>query len=159
MIETDPADVTAIRARIEQKRESYLNRNADGALDTWLRDPRVCVFDLGTTPQYFGWDALHTTTHEMVAGSEGPFVIDFGTPTVMVSGDLGCSWQILRVQAQQKSGGATDIVVRQTDIWNRVDGRWYIVHEHNSLPMAPGESEKLLSISDETMGEHPAAAR
>ena len=45
--------------------------------------------------------------------------------------------------------------MRQTDIWNKVDGRWYIVHEHNSLPMAEGVSEALLSISDETMGLHP----
>ena len=91
----------------------------------------------------------------MVDASTGPFEIDFGTPTVMASGDLGCSWQILRVIAQQKSGRTTDITVRQTDIWNKVDGRWYIVHEHNSLPMAEGVSEALLSISDETMGLHP----
>lgn len=155
MLKTEQTDIEAIRARIQQKRESYLKRNADGALDVWLKDPRVCVFDLGTTPQYFGWDALYTTTHEMVDGSTGPFEIDFGTPTVMASGDLGCSWQILRVIAQQKSGRTTDITVRQTDIWNKVDGRWYIVHEHNSLPMAEGESEALLSISDETMGLHP----
>ena len=155
MLKTEQTDIEAIRARIQQKRESYLKRNADGALDVWLKDPRVCVFDLGTTPQYFGWDALYTTTHEMVDGSTGPFEIDFGTPTVMASGDLGCSWQILRVIAQQKSGRTTDITVRQTNIWNKVDGRWYIVHEHNSLPMAEGVSEALLSISDETMGLHP----
>lgn len=157
MIDSDQSEVEAIQARIQQKRDSYLARDADGALDTWLKDPRVCVFDLGTTPQYFGWDALYTTTHEMVDGSVGPFDIDFGTPTVIVSGDLGCSWQILRVRTDQKSGTRTDIMVRQTDIWNKVDGRWYIVHEHNSLPMQPGESEALLSISDDTMRQHPAS--
>ena len=144
-----------IKKRILQKRESYLNRNADGALDVWLNSDDICVFDLGATLQYFGFEALKKTTHEMVAGSVGAFEIDFGTPTVLTSDDLGCSWQILRVVAQQKDGRKTDIQVRQTDVWRRVEGRWYIVHEHNSLPMQVGESEKLLSISDETMGAHP----
>lgn len=152
MLQTSLEDIVAIRARIDQKRHSYLNRDADGALDTWLRSDDICVFDLASSLQYFGFDALHATTHGMVDGSEGPFEIDFGEPTVMASGDLACSWQILRVVARQKSGQTTDVRVRQTDVWNRVDGRWYIVHEHNSLPLAPGVSEELLSISEETTG-------
>lgn len=158
MLKSNQADIDAIRARIQKKRDSYLNRDADGAVEIWLKDPNVCVFDLGKTPQYFGWDALHKTMHEMVAGSVGTFDVDFGTPTVMASGDLGCSWQILHVTTEQKSGAKTDIIVRQTDVWNRVDGRWYIVHEHVSLPMAEGEAEQLLSISDETMAQHPTSA-
>ena len=146
-----------IRKRIQQKRDSYLARNADGALDVWLNREDICVFDLGATLQYFGFEALKKTTHEMVAGSVGEFKIDFGSPTVLTSDDLGCSWQILRVVAQQKDGRTTDIQVRQTDVWRLVDGRWYFVHEHNSLPMKEGVSEELLSISDTTMGGHPVS--
>lgn len=154
-MDSNSTSADEIRKRIQQKRDSYLARNADGALDVWLDSAEICVFDLGATLQYFGFEALKKTTHEMVAGSVGAFEIDFGAPTILTSGDLGCSWQILHVMAQQKDGRTTDIRVRQTDVWRRVEGRWYIVHEHNSLPMKEGESEQLLSISDATMGGHP----
>jgi ketosteroid isomerase-like protein len=157
MLKTSAEDVAAIRARIMVKRDAYLRRDADGALDTWLRNEDICVFDLASSLQYHGFDALHATTHGMVDGSEGPFEIDFGEPTVMASGDLACSWQILHVIAHQKSGQTTDIRVRQTDVWNRVDGCWYIVHEHNSLPLAPGVSERMLNISEETTGRPGSA--
>ncbi|MDP9090258.1 MAG: nuclear transport factor 2 family protein [Pseudomonadota bacterium] len=155
MINNDPSEAAAIKARILQKRESYLRCDADGALDVWLKSERICCFDLGAALQYFGYQALHTTTHQMVAGAVGPIDIDFGDPTIMVSSNLACSWQILRVKAAQKGGRVTDIQVRQTDVWNKVDGRWYIVHEHNSLPMQPGAAEAMLSLSDETMSKHP----
>lgn len=39
--------------------------------------------------------------------------------------------------APLKTGGAFEVDVRQTQVWVRHNGKWLILHEHNSVPTAP----------------------
>jgi ketosteroid isomerase-like protein len=44
-----------------------------------------------------------------------------------------------------KDGTQSHVVVRSTDVWRKIDGKWLIVEEHNSVPvdMATGKPDML----------------
>jgi ketosteroid isomerase-like protein len=44
------------------------------------------------------------------------------------------------------SGAAVDMWVRATLDCRRVDGRWLIVHDHESVPFDPGTGRALISL-------------
>jgi ketosteroid isomerase-like protein len=44
-----------------------------------------------------------------------------------------------------KDGKAAHLVVRSTDVWRKINGKWLIVQEHNSFPvdLTTGQADLL----------------
>ena len=148
-------DVEKIRGRIRRKRAAYAARDPQGSYDLFLKSDAVCVYDLCPPPFYHGWDSVKRITEAFVDATEGELDIDSGVPEIMVSGDLACSWSIVRVRTVLKGGHAADITMRQTNIWRRVDGEWFIVHEHNSQPLDAEAMHRLLGFADDVLAAPP----
>lgn len=60
---------------------------------------------------------------------------EVGDVEVAVDGDLGVCWFTYRIHGQLTSGDDVDMRVRATLVCRRADGRWQIVHDHESVPM------------------------
>jgi ketosteroid isomerase-like protein len=154
----DQADVEAIRSRIAEKRVAYAARRPEGSYNLFLNSNDVCVYDLCQPLYYYSWDAVRRITEEFVEATEGPLDVDSGVPEILVSGELAVSWSIVRVRTVLTGGRPVDIQMRQTNAWRRVDGQWFIVHEHNSQPLDHDATQKLLGISKETTEALPTQA-
>jgi ketosteroid isomerase-like protein len=158
---TDSASAKAIRERLLEKGRAYHDRDCPAVMDIYLRSEEICIFDLPPPAQYFGHAAVDKLIGEFIDGAEGPLRIDYMPGQVEASGDLGVSWSLVRIETQLKAGPAIDVIIRQTDVWKRVNGQWYVIHEHNSLPLQEAEANRLFSLDPDTMNtvpvERPAA--
>jgi ketosteroid isomerase-like protein len=56
---------------------------------------------------------------------------------VWKSGDWAWATFTFTARATRRNGDRFEIVGRQSEVFQRVDGRWLIVHEHASVPYAP----------------------
>lgn len=63
---------------------------------------------------------------------------------VTASGDLGFCSFLYHVGGTLKAGGQVDMWVRATLCFRRLDGRWRIVHDHESVPFDPATGLALL---------------
>lgn len=50
--------------------------------------------------------------------------------------DMALTEVIVHGSTAPKAGGQMELDVRQTQVWVKRDGKWQIIHEHNSVPMA-----------------------
>lgn len=77
---------------------------------------------------------------------DGP--IDYTAQDVQVSAsdDLGFCSYLYHVAGTLKSGSLVDMWVRATLCWRRIDGRWRIVHDHESVPFDPATGRAALSL-------------
>jgi ketosteroid isomerase-like protein len=64
--------------------------------------------------------------------------IDILEEEVTVNGDMGIVCTVQKVHIVLKNGDAKNMIVRQTDCFERRDGEWQLIHEHASAP-AGGE--------------------
>ena len=64
--------------------------------------------------------------------------IDILETDTVVNGDMGMVCTVQRVNVVLKSGTAKQMLVRETDCFERRDGRWQLIHQHASVP-AGGE--------------------
>lgn len=64
--------------------------------------------------------------------------IDILEEEVALNGDMGIVCTVQKVHIVLKNGDAKNMVVRQTDCFERRDGEWQLIHEHASAP-AGGE--------------------
>jgi ketosteroid isomerase-like protein len=53
---------------------------------------------------------------------------------VMLNGDMGIVCTVQRVNIVLNNGTAKQMVVRETDCFERRDGKWQLIHQHASAP-------------------------
>ena len=62
-------------------------------------------------------------------------------------GDLGFCSFLYRVSGTLAAGDEVDMWVRATLCCRRIDGRWLIVHDHESVPFDPAGGQALTSLA------------
>ncbi|MHB1534296.1 MAG: YybH family protein [Acidimicrobiales bacterium] len=79
-------------------------------------------------------------------GYDGP--IDYSAHDVQVSaqGDLGFCSFLYHVGGTLKTGDQVNMWVRATLCCRRIDGRWRIMHDHESVPFNPATGQALISL-------------
>jgi uncharacterized protein (TIGR02246 family) len=65
---------------------------------------------------------------------------------VTVDGDVGFCSFLYHVTGVLKAGGEVDMWVRATLGCQRIDGQWFIVHDHESVPFDAATGEALTSL-------------
>ncbi len=77
---------------------------------------------------------------------DGP--IDYAVHDVQVSaqGDLGFCSFLYHVGGSLKTGDQVNMWVRATLCCRRIDERWRIVHDHESVPFDPATGQALISL-------------
>ena len=76
---------------------------------------------------------------------DGPVTSRLDDPTVLVSGDLAVAHGLAHMQGVKTGDGPLALWFRQTVVLERRGGRWTIVHEHSSVPMAMDGSGRALT--------------
>jgi uncharacterized protein (TIGR02246 family) len=107
----------------------------------------VITFDVLPPLNSRGSQATLEHLHEwFFDGYDGP--IDYSTHDVQVSaqGDLGFCSFLYHVGGTLKTGDQVNMWVRATLCCRRVDGRWRIVHDHESVPFDPATGHALIGL-------------
>lgn len=60
--------------------------------------------------------------------------VDILDTEVMLNGDMGIVCTVQRVNIVLKDGAAKQMTVRETDCFERRDGKWQLIHQHASAP-------------------------
>ncbi len=66
---------------------------------------------------------------------DGAVTSEMANPEVIVNGDLAVAYGLSRMRGDKKGSGPTDMWFRSTVVLIRREGRWRIVHTHDSVPM------------------------
>lgn len=126
-----------IRALIDQRIEAVRGKNVDRALASIA--PDVLLFDVVNRLQAHGSDASRQRTEAWFSSFQGPIGFEIRDLTVSTGGDVAFSYSLNRYSGTQTGGVEIDMWVRATTCYRKIDGRWMITHEHQSVPF-DGES-------------------
>ena len=106
----------------------------------------VITFDVLPPLNSRGSQATVEHLQDWFDGYDGPS--DYSAHDVQVSaqGDLGFCSFLYHVGGTLKTGDQVNMWVRATLCWRRIDGRWRIVHDHESVPFDPATGQALISL-------------
>src|SRR6185437_12959521 len=93
------------------------------------------VFDLVPPRQYVGQAAYKKDWENVFAGTVGPVKFGVADLAVTVVGPVAYGHSIQTIGWTGKNGNATSIVVRVTDVYRKMGGKWRIAQEHVSVPV------------------------
>jgi uncharacterized protein (TIGR02246 family) len=118
-------------------------KDLDGIMKVYAPGDGLFVFDVVPPRQYVGAAAYRKDWAAFLASYKGSIKFSLSDLVVQTDGSVGWGHSIQRVVGVGDNGQASDMTVRVTDVYRRIEGRWLIVQEHVSVPvdLATGKAD------------------
>ena len=121
-----------IRQRLQDWAKALSAKDIRGA--TSLYAPDIVSFDINPPLRYAGAETKRQAWLKAFAAYPGGFSYELPNPEVTAEGDLAFVHSLNHVRGTLASGHTTEMWVRWTACFRRIDGVWLVVHDHVSVP-------------------------
>jgi uncharacterized protein (TIGR02246 family) len=126
---TDQAEIQQL---IDNWAQSVRAKDVNALMSNYA--PDVLVFDLATPLQYKGAEAYRKNWEAWFPTFRGPVGYEVRDLNTVANDGIAFCYSFNRITGIRTDGEKTDLWVRATVCWRKADGRWRIVHEHQSVP-------------------------
>lgn len=137
-------DEAQIRGLIESRINAVREKDTNGALLDHSSD--VLMFDVVNPLYYVGSDKVKERVKEWFSMYQSPIGYDPRDLSVTIGDDVAFCHYLYRVTGTRKDGVNVDMWVRATVCFRKIDGRWMVKHEHDSVPFDPETGKASLDL-------------
>lgn len=109
-------------------------KNVDEMMSYYDGTGRLIIFDAVPPLKYSGTAAWRKNLEGFVA-AYNPGILELTDLQIVNDGKIGYAHSIQRFTGTDKSGKQAAMAFRVTDCLEKENGKWKIVHEHNSMPI------------------------
>ncbi|WP_374077456.1 nuclear transport factor 2 family protein [Bdellovibrio bacteriovorus] len=138
-----------IRRLMEQYSEAVSNKDLEEIMSFYA--PDVIAFDLMPPLQVIGKDAYKKSWSNITQMGESNFSIR--DLHVTARGDLGFCHCLCHMTGTTGEGQKFDSWARQTACFEKINGRWLIVHENYSVPIDMENEKPLMNLDPDQKPE------
>jgi ketosteroid isomerase-like protein len=124
---------TQIRALLDSRSAAMGDKDIEWVMS--LYSPDIIYFDLVPPLQYAGSSALRERFSDWFGRWTGPIGQELGDLKVIAGDTVAAAWMLIRASGTLKTGQDVDYWVRVSNSFQRSGDRWFITHEHVSLPV------------------------
>lgn len=128
----DRAEIEALENRYN---DAFNAKDVNAIMSCYAPGKSLFVFDAVPPRQYPSWDAYKRDWEGLLAAFPGPVKIAISEQSITVAGSVAYGHNIQTAAFTRKDGSRLDIVVRVTDVYRKIKGKWLIVQEHVSFPV------------------------
>jgi ketosteroid isomerase-like protein len=114
---------------------AFKAKDVDAIMKAYAPGQALVVFDVVPPRQYVGAAAYRKDWQTFLGSLDGPITVELTDLEVGADRNLAYSHSIQHVTGSDKHGKNLDLTLRVTDIYQKIRGRWFIVHEHVSVPV------------------------
>jgi len=133
-----------IRQRVEDGVKALRAKDIDGVMSLYA--PNIVSFDIVPPLRYVGADRKRRAWQEAFAAYTG---LDYEVRDLNVTtqGELAFVHSLNHVNGTLASGHITDMWLRWTACFQRIDGVWLVVHDHVSVPADLERGQAVLDLT------------
>ena len=111
-----------------------------------LYTPDIVSFDLVPPLHHVGAEAKEKNWANVFAMYQRPLGYEIGDLRLYLGDDVAFGYSLNRMSATLKNGNRTDLWLRWTACFRKIDGNWLIAHDHVSVPIDPQSGRALLKL-------------
>jgi ketosteroid isomerase-like protein len=108
--------------------------------------PEVLAYDVVGPLRHSGSGQLRQRAEQWLSSFRGPLGYEIRDLCISAGEDVAFSYSLNRVVGTLIDGTRLDMWWRSTTGFRKIDGRWRITHEHNSVPFAPDTGKASLDL-------------
>ena len=121
-----------IRHRIEGWARALRAKKLDELMSHYTQD--ILVFDLAPPLQYVGIDAYRSNFEEWFLSFQGSIGYEIRDLSITTGDEVAFSRSLNLISGRRTNGEQTDVWVRATVCFRKIEGKWKVAHEHVSVP-------------------------
>lgn len=129
-----PSDKAQIEALEKGFTAGLDAKNADKIMSYYAREG-LFVFDVTPPREHVGWADYKKDFEGLFVAFPGPATVQLSELSITVVGSVAYGHSIQDVHFTAADGSVTELVVRVTDVYRKLAGKWKIVQEHVSVPV------------------------
>jgi len=134
-----------IRQRVEAMVKALRAKDIDGLMSFYARD--MVSFDIAPPLRYVGAEQKRRTWQEAFAAFAGPIAYEVRDLNLTTQGELAFVHSLNHVSGTLAGGRVTDVWLRWTACFRRIDGVWLVVHDHVSVPADFEHGKAVLNLT------------
>jgi uncharacterized protein (TIGR02246 family) len=121
-----------IRQLIDRWAEALRAKDVSAVMSHYATD--IVAFDLAPPLQYRGADVYRKNWEAWFPTFRGPIGYEIRDLNIAASDDVAFCHSFNRITGTRTDDEKTDVWVRATVCCRKIDGKWKIAHEHQSVP-------------------------
>jgi len=121
-----------IRALVEDRVKAVRAKDSNAATASVARE--TLSFDVVNPLQHIGSDAARKRAEEWFSSFQGSIGYEVRDLSITAGSDVAFSHGLSHVSATKTDGVKLDMWWRTTLCFQKIDGKWMVTHEHNSVP-------------------------
>ncbi|HEX2928229.1 MAG TPA: SgcJ/EcaC family oxidoreductase [Candidatus Binatia bacterium] len=125
-------DEAQIRKLVDNWAKALRGKDVDGLMANYATD--MVLFDLAPPLQYKGAAAYRKSWEQWLPTFQGPIGFDRREVNITAGNDVAFFHCLNRITGKRKDGTESDVWVRATVCFRKIDGEWMVAHEHVSVP-------------------------
>lgn len=138
------ANESEIRALIDDRTKAVRAKDSVGATSGIA--PDILTFDVVNPLQQIGSTASRKRADEWFSSFRDQIGYEIRDLDITAGDDVAFSHGLYRVSATKTDGGQLDMWWRTTVCFRKVEGKWMVTHEHNSVPFDPKGGKASLDL-------------
>jgi ketosteroid isomerase-like protein len=109
-------------------------------------DDNAVSYEHDTPLQYVGTDAIREVCRKGFEAMKGE--LDWNIPDlkIIIKDDIAITWGLNHMQAQEPGKEMIDLWSRGTRIFQKINGKWKMIHQHVSFPYDPETGEVKMNL-------------
>jgi ketosteroid isomerase-like protein len=141
----DASEKEELQALEDRYNDGFNTRNVNEIMSCYAPGKALFVFDAVPPREYPSWDAYKRDWETLFSTYPGPVSTSITNQSITVVGAVAYGHNIQSTNLTAKDGSKTHAVVRVTDVYRKINGKWLIVQEHVSFPvdLATGKADLL----------------
>ena len=137
-------DEAAIQGLLDDCIKSLQDKNIEGIMSLYA--PEVVSFDIVPPLQYIGADAFRNVWEEIFSTFQGPIDYEMHDLSITVGDDVAFTHSLNRMRGTLRNGQKTDLWLRWTACFRKINGKWLVVHHQNSVPVDLEHGKAVLDL-------------
>lgn len=123
-----------IRQLIQHWTKAFEAKNINEVMSIYAPGDEIVAFDIVPPLQYRGRDAYRKDYQAFFDQYQGPLHVEYREVKITAGDTVAFSHGLERISGTLKNGHNSDVWVRFTECYRKIDGRWRAVHDHISVP-------------------------
>jgi len=134
-----------IRHRVEDMVKAIRANDIDSVMSLYA--PNIVSFDFGPPLRYAGADNKRRAWQELFNAYPNRIDIEVRDLNVTTQGELAFVHSLNLLNGTLANGRVSDLSLRWTACFRRIDGVWLVVHDHVSFPADLEHGQALLNLT------------
>ena len=137
-------DEAQIRALIDNRVKAVRDKDVNEAISSMA--PDIVSFDVVNPFRQMGSDASKKRAEDWFSSFEGSIGYEIADLSITAGDNVAFSHCLSHVSATKADGGQLDMWWRTTVCFGKIDEKWMVMHEHNSVPFDVESGKAVLDF-------------